>query len=143
MHLRNYMIPSPWEMVRFLMKRMKNQFSEFNFLRYGRFCTDIQKFFYVRGLRPQAPNGFGLNPTSQLVIGYHYLAFLNQVLKQSQVITSPVPNSLRMLNKKSTISQKLKIEIKIEVKITAPGFFAVGHFAVGQFAVRKRKNNRT
>ena len=34
------------------------------------------------GLRPQAPDAFGLNPPGQLVIGYHWLAFLNQVLKQ-------------------------------------------------------------
>ena len=33
------------------------------------------------GLRFQASNNFGLNPTSQLVIGYHWLAFLNQVRK--------------------------------------------------------------
>ena len=32
-----------------------------------------------RGLRPQAPDGFGLNPSSQLVLRYHWLAFLNQV----------------------------------------------------------------
>ena len=27
----------------------------------------------------QAPNDFGLNPPSQLVLGYHWLAFLNRV----------------------------------------------------------------
>ena len=32
-------------------------------------------------LRAQAPDAFGLN-TRQLVIGYHWLSFLNQVLKQ-------------------------------------------------------------
>ena len=31
------------------------------------------------GLRPQAPDAFGLNPPTQLVLGYHWLAFLNQV----------------------------------------------------------------
>ena len=31
------------------------------------------------GLHPQAPHAVGLNPPSQLVIGYHWLAFLNQV----------------------------------------------------------------
>ena len=58
----------------------------------------IQKPFYVRrvpppgscgvwfllphmGLRPQAPDVFGLKPPSQLVIGYHWLAFLNQIRK--------------------------------------------------------------
>ena len=35
------------------------------------------------GPDPQAPDRFGLNPPSQLVIGYHWLAFLNQVLEQS------------------------------------------------------------
>ena len=56
------------------------------------------------GLHVQTPDAFGLNPPSQLVIGYDWLAFLNQVRKNLQV-----PNSLRMLSTKSTISQKLKI----------------------------------
>ena len=30
-----------------------------------------------QGLHPQAPDGFGLNLSSQLVIGYHWLASLN------------------------------------------------------------------
>ena len=34
---------------------------------------------FVRELRPQAPNAFGLNRPSQLILGYHWLAFLNQV----------------------------------------------------------------
>ena len=34
-----------------------------------------------RRLRPQAPDCFGLNPASQLVIAYPWLAFLNRVLK--------------------------------------------------------------
>ena len=33
------------------------------------------------GHRSQAPNAFGLKPPSQLVIGYHWLAFLSQVKK--------------------------------------------------------------
>ena len=56
-----------------------------------------------RRLNPQAPDNFGLNPSGQLVIGYHWLAFLNQIHH---------PSSLRMLNTKSTISQKLKIAQK-------------------------------
>ena len=32
-------------------------------------------------LRPQAPDAFRLNPPSQLVIGYRWLGFLNQVRK--------------------------------------------------------------
>ena len=32
-----------------------------------------------RGLHPQALVNFGLNPSSLLVIGYHWLAFLNLV----------------------------------------------------------------
>ena len=35
---------------------------------------------FVGGLRPQAPHTFGLNPSSQLVHGYHWLAFLNRLL---------------------------------------------------------------
>jgi len=48
-----------------------------------------------------------LNPPSQLVIGYHWLAFLNQVRKNFLV-----SSSLQMLITKSTISQKLKIAKK-------------------------------
>ena len=33
-------------------------------------------------LHLQAPDTFGLNPPSHLVIGYHWLAFLNQVCKR-------------------------------------------------------------
>ena len=36
-------------------------------------------------LRPQASDTFGLNPLSQLAIGYHWLAFLNHVRKNLQV----------------------------------------------------------
>jgi len=80
------------------LKRMKNPFYDFMFLRYGRFCTEILTFFYIQKfcvykkppifvgdlaphIHPQSPNAFGLNPLSQLVFGYHWLAFLNQVLK--------------------------------------------------------------
>ena len=45
-----------------------------------------------------------LNHFSQLVIGYHKLAFLNQVRKNMSS-----PNSLIILSSKSTISQKIKI----------------------------------
>ena len=38
-----------------------------------------------RGTLPQASDTFGLNPTSQLVIGYHWLAFLNQIRTNLQV----------------------------------------------------------
>ena len=37
-----------------------------------------------RGLSPQALDAFGFNFSSQLGIGYHCLAFLNQVRKKSQ-----------------------------------------------------------
>ena len=33
------------------------------------------------GLRSQASDAFGLHPPSQLVLGYHWLAFLNQICK--------------------------------------------------------------
>ena len=33
------------------------------------------------GLRPWTPHAFGLNPPTQLVIGYHWFAFLNQIRK--------------------------------------------------------------
>ena len=39
---------------------------------------------FVGGFAPHTPDAFGINPPSQLVIAYHWLAFLNQVLKQSK-----------------------------------------------------------
>ena len=57
-----------------------------------------------RGSTPQSTDAFRLNRPSQLVLGvYPWLAFLNQVHR---------PSSLRMLNTKSTISQKLNIAQK-------------------------------
>ena len=51
-----------------------------------------------------------LNPSSQLVIGYHWLAFLNQVRKHLWV-----PTSLQVLSTRSIVSQKLKI-VKFSIK---------------------------
>ena len=50
----------------------------------------FQKILYTpnpthRGLRTQAPDAFELNRPGQLVIGYHWLAFLNQVGKYLKV----------------------------------------------------------
>ena len=84
--------------MRNVLKRMKNQFSDFwgnvdfvlkfrIFLYYGSFAPPLNVFVggFVRhtlhrGFRPQVPAAFRLNPPSQLVLGYHWLAFLNQVL---------------------------------------------------------------
>ena len=52
---------------------------------------------------PPGPDAFVLNPTSQLDIGYHWLAYLNQVCKNLQV-----PSSLQMFITISTMTQKLK-----------------------------------
>ena len=41
-----------------------------------------KKIYFVRGLRPQAPDAFGLNSPSQLVIGYHWLSLLNRENRQ-------------------------------------------------------------
>ena len=50
----------------------------------------IKPLVFVGGLAPytphwrlhtEAPDTFGLNTPSQLVLGYHWLALLNQVLK--------------------------------------------------------------
>ena len=54
------------------------------------------------------PDTCGLNLPSQLVIGYHWLAFLNKVCRVADAVVK-VPNSLRILSTKLTISQKLKI----------------------------------
>ena len=83
------------EKMRNLLKRMKNHFSDFNFLRYGWFCTEIPKKIMLRGYNPLNPlflwwplhpppvalNAFRLNPPSpsQLVLRFHWLTFLNQV----------------------------------------------------------------
>ena len=40
---------------------------------------DIALHTSHRGLHPQALVAIGLNPPSQLVIGYHWLSFLKQV----------------------------------------------------------------
>ena len=45
----------------------------------------FNKVFVLCGLRPQGPNAFGLNTSSQLVIGYHWLVFLNLSRKNIQV----------------------------------------------------------
>ena len=60
-----------------------------------------------RGLRPQAQDTFGMNPLCQQVIGYHWLAFLNQV--RNQFITN--------VGTKSTISQKLEKKLVNFLKI--------------------------
>ena len=44
------------------------------------------------GTPPQAPNAFGLNPPSQLVVGYLWLAFLDQVRKEGSRIKSSRQN---------------------------------------------------
>ena len=46
------------------------------------------KLFVSVGSPAQAPDAFGLNPPSQLVIGNHWLAFLNQVRKNLLVASS-------------------------------------------------------
>ena len=43
--------------------------------------TNLEKKYYVRGASHTPPVAFGLNLPSQQVIGYHWLAFLNQVRK--------------------------------------------------------------
>ena len=39
-----------------------------------------KKIYILGGLRPQAPDAFGLNPPKQTGSRYHWLAFLNQIL---------------------------------------------------------------
>ena len=57
----------------------------------------------LMGLRSQASDYFGLNLPSQLVIGYHWLASLNQVRRVEDAVVK-VPNSVKILSTKSTIS---------------------------------------
>ena len=47
---------------------------------------------YVRGARPQAPGTFSLNPPSLLVIGYHWLVFLNQEWNTRKIGTMETEN---------------------------------------------------
>ena len=67
---------------------------------------------------PQAPDAFGLHtPTSQLVIVYHWLVFLNQVLKQTKYsrLSHQFPRNFEY--KINHISQKHKItKIWIEIQ---------------------------
>ena len=48
---------------------------------------EFRIFFMLGGHQPQFPNPFWLNLPSQLVISYHWLAFLNQVRKKSPNFT--------------------------------------------------------
>ena len=73
------------------------------------------------GFPSPSPEYFRIESPSHLVIGYHCLAFLNQVLK--------VHNSLGILSTKSTISQKLKI-VKIEKLSFSIGFRTSRNFLI-------------
>ena len=46
------------------------------------FLMELQEIVIPPGAPPQIPDCFGLNPPSQLVIGYQRLAFLNQQRKK-------------------------------------------------------------
>lgn len=63
--------------------RWKKNVGNFSFFKIGAKDNWEKKFnfFVLLGLHPLAPDVFGLNARSQLVIGYQWLAFLNQVLK--------------------------------------------------------------
>ena len=67
---------------------------------------------FHKGLRPQAPDSFGLNSLRQLVIRYHWLAFLSQVCKESKTSSSNLgPQFNKNFEYKiDHISKKLKIE---------------------------------
>ena len=47
-----------------------------------------------------ASDAFGLNPARQLVIGYHWLAFLNQIFKNLQVPETLNKNFVEQKNSK-------------------------------------------
>ena len=85
------------------LKRVKNQLSDFcnfSFLDIADFVPKFRKKFILGGLRPpkppvlienvaphttlqglhpQVPDAYGLKTTSQLVLWYHWIAFLYQV----------------------------------------------------------------
>ena len=89
--------------------------SEFFLSIFLNHLTKNKKFvagFAPNTLQQEAPppghGYFWIETHNQLVIGYHWLAFLNQVRKN----LIKVPSSLEMLNTKTTISKKLKIEQK-------------------------------
>ena len=56
------------------------------------------------GVPPPGLEAFRWNPPSQLFIGYHWLAFLNQVRNHSKTVVQ-VSNSLGILSTYSAISQ--------------------------------------
>ena len=59
----------------------------------------------------KAPDAFGLNHPSQLVIGYHWLAFLNQVRKYlSPQFTTHVEYKIDHISKTRNDEKKLKNE---------------------------------
>ena len=64
-----------------------------------------RKKIILGGLSPQAPDAFGLNLPSQLVIGYHWLAFPDHSL----TVEDSRPNTLGIFSTKSTIFKKRKI----------------------------------
>ena len=56
----------------------------------------------------RGPDSFALNPPSQLVIGYHWLAFLYQVRGVEDAFVK-VSNSLKIVRTKSTIFYNIKV----------------------------------
>ena len=106
------------------MKKQISDFCNFHFLRYGRFCTkNSRKFTKITVLLCFAPillatrwkcvsedyKRVKKSFAKKMLVGYHWLAFLNQVRKESKTQSSKVPNSLRILSTKSIKSQKLNV----------------------------------
>ena len=88
----------------FLKKKNQNNFRHFFFHKKNVLKIlgeKIDIFFCVRSV--WATDASGLNPPTQLVIGYHWLAFLNQVRKN-------LSEFFKNLDTNSTISQKIKSE---------------------------------
>ena len=95
---------------------------------------------FFGGLFPQAPDAFGFNPPSQLVLGYHWLAFLNQIHKN---LSSP--RNLKFCYTNFFFNLKIVFAYVLEhcaffgLK-SKHGHFRRGHFARLFFHQNRRKN---
>ena len=63
-----------------ILRKKKTIFVE-NFFGNSHFLGKIKKKIVLWRLHLQVRDAFGLNPPSQLIIGYHWVVFLNQVRK--------------------------------------------------------------
>ena len=74
-----------WTVVRFLVFEIWSILYANIEMNRGTWMNSEEKNYINPAPRAQAPDAFGSNPPSQLVIGHHWLTFLIQVHKASLV----------------------------------------------------------